>query len=231
MTNGSAHLLHRPRSASLTSVLANCASSVRKLAPALLSVSVATSPFTGAPCPRHSSQKSIPFLRMPSEHIEHLETGVVCVSQMAHLPFRVCIWHCAPHIGHVSSLSGGPGFFRLTNSAFCRHSPTSIFCPSTFLGSASAIGVELGVLRPAGLSHPSVGSKSVADHLDESAPELVVDVRPLLAKVVLQSFLQLFCCGALASLQGCSSTLRALSNCSVLCLSHSFSQHCFLRDL
>ena len=65
LCSSGAGLLHRLRSASLTSV----------------------SPFTGAPCSRHSSQRSIPFLCVPSEHVEHLQSAVDCVSQMAHLPF------------------------------------------------------------------------------------------------------------------------------------------------
>ena len=73
------------------------------------SISIATSPFTFAPCPRRSSQRSIPLLCLPSEHVKHLQAAVDCVSQMAHLPFRVCNLHCAPHIGHVLSLSSGPG--------------------------------------------------------------------------------------------------------------------------
>ena len=66
--------------------------------------------FTRAPCPKHSSQKSSPFLCLPSEQVEHLQNGVVCVSQMAYLPFRACIWRCAPHMWSVLILSSGPGF-------------------------------------------------------------------------------------------------------------------------
>ena len=103
MTNGAVHLLHRLP----TSVPVEHPQRGRELS----SISIATSPFTGAPRPKQSSQRSIPLLCLPSEHVEHLQTGVVCVSQMAHLPFRVCVWHCAAHIGHVLGLSGNRGFF------------------------------------------------------------------------------------------------------------------------
>ena len=55
--------------------------------------------------------QSVPLLRMASEHVEHVQTVVVSVSKMAHLPFLACIWHCPPHRGHGLSLSGCPGFF------------------------------------------------------------------------------------------------------------------------
>ena len=117
---------------------------------------------------------------MPSEHVEHLQTGVVCVSQMAHLPFRVCIWHCAPHIGHVLSQSGGPGFFAspILHSGVTLHRR---LLPFHFSG--ISFGHRFGVLRPAARSHPSVGNKSVVDRLDESAlePLILVSASVILA--------------------------------------------------
>ena len=111
MANGSLHMLHFLRSFSTMSGSGVSSSCVGALAPALFLISFSSSPFTGASYFRHSSHMSVPLLRMPSEHVEHFQTVIVGASQMAHLPFRACIWHCAPHSGHCLILSGGPGFF------------------------------------------------------------------------------------------------------------------------
>ena len=70
---------------------------------------------------------------------------------------------------------------------------------SISLGSHSAFGVrlaiEFGVLLSAAFSLSSVRNKSVVHRPDEFASELFVALRPMFAKVALQSFSYLFSCG------------------------------------
>ena len=101
--------------------------------------------------------------------------------------------HLALHSTHRARLKlvRRSRLLRLASSAFWCRSPSSFsVCPLLWgqlqpseLASHLSSATSIQLLYPRG--------KSVVDGLDESAPELLVDLRPLLAKVVLQSFSQL----------------------------------------
>ena len=95
-----------------------------------------------------------------------------------HLTLRSTQWARFEFVGRSRLL-------RLSGSAFWRRSPSSIFS-STSLGSDPAFGVrlafEFGVLLSVVFSLSSVRNKSVVHRLDDFAPELFVDLCPLLAR-------------------------------------------------
>ena len=231
VTNGSAHLLHRLRSASPTSVRTSRASSAGALAPALPFISIATSPFTGAPCSRHSSQRSIHLLLF-AVRARRASPGWrrLCFTNGAHAFLSLYQALLSTHWARLE-LVRRSRLLRLADSAFWCRSPSSFsVCP-----------LLSGQFQPSEL----------ASHLSSATPtHLLYRTFKEGAKMSLTTWTNLlrssssisdhFSPRSFSSSSRSSSAVRrlrpswgvlepcgALSNCSVLRLSHGFAQ----RDL